>query len=104
MPSKKGSRSSCWPSERTEMTHTRRRVLGTAAVTLSTGGLALAGAAALRSSTSPAGEALMSTPGPEATPSGLPGFLRSLVHHLPGDRGALPDEGPLPAFTGATGW
>jgi thiol-disulfide isomerase/thioredoxin len=86
------------------MTHTRRRVLGAAAVTLSTGGLALAGAAALRSSTSPAGEDLMSNPVTEGTPSGLSGFLRSIVHHLPGDSGALPDEGRLPAFTGATGW
>jgi hypothetical protein len=34
----------------------------------------------------------------------LPGFLRSLVHHLPGDSGDLPVEGQLPAFTGATGW
>jgi thiol-disulfide isomerase/thioredoxin len=46
----------------------------------------------------------MSNPVTEGTPSGLSGFLRSIVHHLPGDSGALPDEGRLPAFTGATGW
>ncbi len=85
-------------------THTRRRVLGAAAVTLSTGGIVLAGAAALRSNTFPSGEDLMSNPVTEGTPSGLSGFLRSIVHHLPGDSGALPDEGQLPAFTGATGW
>ena len=39
-----------------------------------------------------------------ATPSGLSGFLRSLVHRLPGDAAALPVEGDLPSFTGATGW
>ena len=46
----------------------------------------------------------MSDPVVDAAPSGLPGFLRSLVHHLPGDNGALPVEGPLPAFAGATSW
>ena len=39
-----------------------------------------------------------------ATPSGLSGFLRSLVHRLPGDAAALPVEGDLPSFAGATGW
>jgi thiol-disulfide isomerase/thioredoxin len=39
-----------------------------------------------------------------ATPSGLSGFLRSLVHRLPGDAAALPVEGDLPSFVGATGW
>ena len=37
-------------------------------------------------------------------PSGLPGFVRSIVHHLPGDSGELPVEGHLPSFAGATGW
>jgi thiol-disulfide isomerase/thioredoxin len=31
-------------------------------------------------------------------------FIRSLVHRLDGDSPALPDEGPLPSFHGATGW
>jgi thiol-disulfide isomerase/thioredoxin len=39
-----------------------------------------------------------------ATPSGLSGFLRSLVHRLPGDAAALPVEGDLPSFVGTTGW
>jgi hypothetical protein len=33
-----------------------------------------------------------------------PGFLRSIAHRLAGDAPALPDEGPLPGFEGATGW
>src|SRR3954451_2544082 len=89
---------------RTPNTHNRRHVLGAAAVTIATGGLALAGSAALRSSTPPSGEVPMSNPSTEATPSGLTGFLRSIVHHLPGDSGELPVEGQLPSFAGATGW
>ena len=34
----------------------------------------------------------------------LPGLLRSIAHHLPGEAGELPVEGSLPSFTGATGW
>jgi thiol-disulfide isomerase/thioredoxin len=33
-----------------------------------------------------------------------PGLLRSLAHRLAGDELALPDEGPLASFGGATGW
>ena len=43
-------------------THNRRRVLGAAAATIATGGLILAGAAALRSSTPVSGEGPMSDP------------------------------------------
>jgi hypothetical protein len=46
----------------------------------------------------------MADPSPAATPSGLTGLLRSLVHRLPGDSAALPVEGRLPAFAAATGW
>src|SRR4051812_25264483 len=89
---------------RTPNTHNRRHVLGAAAVTIATGGLALAGSATLRSSTPPSGEVPMSNPSTEATPSGLTGFLRSLVHHLPGDSDELPVEGQLPSFAEATSW
>jgi thiol-disulfide isomerase/thioredoxin len=89
---------------RTPMTHTRRRVLGAAAATIAAGGLALSGSAALRSNTPPSGERPMSDPVAEGTPSGLTGFLRSFLHHLPGASGELPVEGQLPALTGATGW
>lgn len=37
-------------------------------------------------------------------PSRLTGFFRSIAHHLPGDTGELPVEGPLPSFARATGW
>ncbi len=40
----------------------------------------------------------------EAPPSRLAGFFRSIAHHLPGDTGELPVEGPLPSFSGATSW
>jgi thiol-disulfide isomerase/thioredoxin len=88
----------------TPITHNRRRVLGAAALTLATGGLVLAGSAVPRSSMSPKGERLMPDPSTAATPSGLTGFLRSIVHHLPGDSGELPVEGRLASFAGATGW
>jgi thiol-disulfide isomerase/thioredoxin len=44
--------------------------------------------------------------GATATPPrpGQPGLLRSLAHRLAGDTPALPDEGALPSFAGATGW
>src|SRR5688572_19248047 len=87
-----------------EMTHNRRRVLGAAAATLAAGGLVLAGAADLRSRTSLIGVHPMSDHATAVTPSGLAGFIRSIVHHLPGDSGELPVEGPLSGFTGATGW
>src|SRR5215207_5162841 len=87
-----------------EMTHNRRRVLGAAAATLAAGGLVLAGAAELRSSTPQPGEGAMSEDVLEGTPSRLRTLVRSLVHHLPGDADALPTEGHLPSFTGATGW
>jgi thiol-disulfide isomerase/thioredoxin len=86
-----------------EMTH-NRRVLVAAAVTVATGGLVLAGAAELRSSTPLSGGPLMSDPSSVATPSGLPGFVRSFVHRLAGDSAELPVEGQLPSFTGATSW
>jgi thiol-disulfide isomerase/thioredoxin len=89
---------------RTEITHNRRRVLGAAAATIATGGLILAGAAALRSSTPVSGEGPMSDPVLEGTPSRLRNLVRSIVHHLPGDAGELPVEGDLPSFAGATGW
>jgi thiol-disulfide isomerase/thioredoxin len=88
----------------TEITHNRRRVLGAAAATIATGGLILAGAAALRSSTPVSGEGPMSDPVLEGTPSRLRNLVRSIVHHLPGDAGELPVEGDLPSFAGATGW
>src|SRR5688572_27591082 len=88
----------------TPITHNRRRVLGAAAATLAAGGLALAGAAELRSSTSVEGVHPMSDRVLEGTSSRLGNLVRSIVHHLPGDAGELPVEGPLPSFTGATGW
>jgi thiol-disulfide isomerase/thioredoxin len=86
------------------ITHNRRRVLGAAAVTIATAGLGLAGLAERRSRTSPPGERLMPDPSTAATPSGLLGLVRSFVHHRPGETGALPVEGQLPSFAGATGW
>jgi thiol-disulfide isomerase/thioredoxin len=86
------------------MAHNRRRVLGAAAVTIAAGGLGLAGVTELRSRTPTSGEGPMSDPVAEGTPSGLTGFLRSIVHHLPGDSGDLPVEGQLASFAGATGW
>jgi thiol-disulfide isomerase/thioredoxin len=86
-----------------EMTH-NRRVLVAAAVTLATGGLVLAGAAELRSSTPSSGVHPMSDRVVEGTSSRLGNLVRSIVHHLPGDSGELPVEGQLPAFTWATGW
>ena len=87
----------------TLITHNRRRVLGAAAAAIAAGGLALAGVAELRSRTPLSGEPLMSDPSTAATPSGLSGLVRSFVHRLAGDSGELLEEGPLPAFMGATG-
>jgi thiol-disulfide isomerase/thioredoxin len=39
-----------------------------------------------------------------SAPPTRPGLLRSLAHRLAGDADALPDEGHLPSFDGATGW
>ena len=39
-----------------------------------------------------------------AAPPAHPGLLRSLAHRLAGDADALPVEGHLPTFDGATGW
>src|SRR5918998_5722794 len=42
-----------------------------------------------------------------ATPSAPPkrrGLIRSIAHRLAGERRALPIEGRLPPFEGATGW
>jgi len=39
-----------------------------------------------------------------SAPSSRPGLLRSLAHRLVGDEAALPVEGHLPSFDGATGW
>src|SRR5918998_3208575 len=89
---------------RTPITHNRRRVLGAAAATLATGGLVLAGSAELRSSTPLPGVHPMSEGVLEGAPSRLTNLFRSIVHHLPGDSGELPVEGPLPSFAGATGW
>jgi thiol-disulfide isomerase/thioredoxin len=88
----------------TPITHTRRRILGAAAATLAAGGLVLAGAAELWSRPRLSGDTLMTDPATVVTPSGLSGLVRSFLHHLPGDSGALPVEGSLPALTGATGW
>ena len=33
-----------------------------------------------------------------------PGLIRSIAHHLAGDQRALPVEGRLASFEGATGW
>jgi hypothetical protein len=88
----------------TPITHNRRRVLGAAAVTMATGGIVLAGLAALRSSTPLTGEHPMLDRNPVETPSRLSGLIRSIAHHLPGDSGQLPVEGQLPSFAGATGW
>jgi thiol-disulfide isomerase/thioredoxin len=41
---------------------------------------------------------------PTAAPAGGSGLLRSLAHRLSGDSPALPDEGPLARFDGATSW
>ena len=39
-----------------------------------------------------------------STPPGHPGLLRSIAHRLAGDEDALPVEGHLASFDGATGW
>jgi thiol-disulfide isomerase/thioredoxin len=39
-----------------------------------------------------------------AASSGRPGLIRSIAHRLAGERPALPVEGRLPSFGGATGW
>jgi len=39
-----------------------------------------------------------------SAPSSRPGLVRSIAHRLAGDRLALPVEGLLPSFDGATGW
>ena len=46
---------------------------------------------------------LESTAG-DTAPPGRPGLLRSLAHRLAGDPAALPVEGRLASFDGATGW
>ena len=43
-------------------------------------------------------------PGSTDLPSGRPGLIRSIVHRLAGEDVALPVEGRLPSFEGATGW
>jgi thiol-disulfide isomerase/thioredoxin len=40
----------------------------------------------------------------EASQEGRPGLIRSIAHHLAGDQRALPVEGRLASFEGATGW
>jgi thiol-disulfide isomerase/thioredoxin len=42
--------------------------------------------------------------GPEPSQPTRQGLLRSLAHRLAGDSSALPDEGPLAPFDGATTW
>jgi thiol-disulfide isomerase/thioredoxin len=39
-----------------------------------------------------------------SVPPGRPGLIRSIAHRLAGERPALPVEGRLPSFEGATGW
>ena len=39
-----------------------------------------------------------------SAPPSRPGLVRSIAHRLAGDRLALPVEGRLPSFEGATGW
>jgi thiol-disulfide isomerase/thioredoxin len=39
-----------------------------------------------------------------SVPAGKPGLIRSLAHRLAGERPALPIEGRLASFDGATGW
>jgi thiol-disulfide isomerase/thioredoxin len=39
-----------------------------------------------------------------SVPSGRRGLIRSIVHRLAGEEVALPVEGRLPSFEGATGW
>lgn len=41
---------------------------------------------------------------PVAAPPSAPGLVRSIAHRLAGERLALPVEGPLPSFEGATKW
>ncbi len=41
---------------------------------------------------------------PPSSPTGRPGLVRSIVHGLAGERQALPVEGHLASFEGATGW
>jgi thiol-disulfide isomerase/thioredoxin len=79
-----------------EITHNRRCILGAAAVTVAAAGAVLTSISR--------GERPMPHHATFETPSRLPGFLRSLVHRLPGDAAALPVEGQLPSFAGATGW
>jgi thiol-disulfide isomerase/thioredoxin len=43
-------------------------------------------------------------PGSTDLPSGRPGLIRSIVHRLAGEDVALPVEGRLPSFEGATAW
>jgi thiol-disulfide isomerase/thioredoxin len=40
----------------------------------------------------------------EPGPAGRPGLIRTIVHRLAGERLALPIEGRLPSFAGATRW
>jgi thiol-disulfide isomerase/thioredoxin len=42
--------------------------------------------------------------GTESAPSSKPGLIRSIAHRLAGDQVALPIEGRLASFEGATGW
>jgi hypothetical protein len=83
------------PPLRPPILHNRRRVLSAAAVAIAAG-IGLPSLITRRSSAPPPGEDPMS--------DRLPGFLRSIVHRLPGDASELPVEGHLPSFTGATGW
>jgi thiol-disulfide isomerase/thioredoxin len=73
----------------------RRHVLGAATVAMATAGAALA--RVLR------GEGSVPDSPTDALPSRLTGFFRSIAHQLP-DAAALPVEGHLPSFAGATGW
>jgi thiol-disulfide isomerase/thioredoxin len=47
---------------------------------------------------------LVSGAATSSVPPGRRGLLRSIVHRLAGEQVALPDEGRLQSFEGATGW
>ena len=86
----------------------RRHVLRAAAITAGTAGLALAGVAVRRVTPSQflvtSGGAPMSTPIRADPLARFAGGVRSLLHFPAGGSGTLPDKGPLPDFSGATGW
>jgi thiol-disulfide isomerase/thioredoxin len=95
-----------WEVSRPKPSPTRRHVLRAAALTAATGGLALAGVTGRRAISSHLNKSggAMSTPFLDDPLGRLAGGVRSLLHHPADGTGSLPDEGPLPSFSGATGW